>query len=300
LFGPILYLRDIHRTGVDTSPILTLPFDAKRISALLKTTYMDHHKMGFELFEKYESAIRDYRGPQGDPQSPSLRMHRNGDLVVYYAPVGWVNPTAKLVLVDATPWKAQADIALTEAHRALLEGAPVTEVLRRASLAAAFAGAARQRVILLLDHIGVHQWLGLNSSADLFGAAGDLLQVSSVLPFPVFKNGANFRGGWHPERDPMLRLQMRDHFGKMAKAMPEAVFIPVGAAASRGVEWLTKEGFLTKERVLHGLPHPRKEEPNRTAYFLGEKDRVDLDKDTHPDKIDAARDYLRSAVAALK
>ncbi|MFM0083486.1 hypothetical protein [Paraburkholderia sediminicola] len=256
--------------------------------------------VNFELFEKYESAIRDYRGPQGDPQSASLRMHRNGDLVVYYAPLEWVNPTAKLVLVDVTPWKAQADIALTEANRALLEGAPLPKVLRRASLAAAFAGVTRERVIALLDYIGVHQWLGLSSSADLFGEAGDLLQVSFVLQFPVFKNGANFRAGWHPERDPLLRLQMRDHFGRMAKAMPEAVFIPVGAAASRGVEWLTKEGFLTKERVLHGLPHPRKEEPSHTAYFLGEKDRVDLDKDTHPDKIDAARDYLRSAVAALK
>jgi hypothetical protein len=256
--------------------------------------------VNFELFEKYESAIRDYRGPQGDPQSASLRMHGNGDLVVYYAPFEWVNPSAKLVLVDATPWKAQADIALTEANRALLEGAPASEVLRRANLAAAFAGVTRQRVVALLDHIGVHQWLSLSSSADLFGEAGGLLQVSSVLQFPVFKNGENFRAGWHPERDPMLRLQMRSHFGNMAKAMPEAVFIPVGAAASRGVEWLTKDGFVSMERVLHGLPHPRKEEPDRTAYFLGEKDRADLDEKTHPDKIDAARDYLRSAVAALK
>ncbi|SDC48961.1 hypothetical protein [Paraburkholderia lycopersici] len=44
----------------------------------------------------------------------------------------------------------------------------------------------------------------------------------------------------------MLRLQMRGHFGKMAKAMPDAVFIPVGPATSKGVEWLTKEGFLKK------------------------------------------------------
>lgn len=273
---------------------------AHRIVALRKTRYTDQSQVKFELFEKYESAIRDYRGPQGDPQSPSLRMHRNGDLVVYYAPFEWVNPSAKLVLVDATPWKAQADIALTEANRALLEGAPVSEVLRRANLAAAFAGVTRQRVVALLDNIGVHQWLSLSSSADLFGEAGGLLQVSSVLQFPVFKNGENFRAGWHPERDPMLRLQMRNHFGKMAKAMPEAVFIPVGAAASRGVEWLTKEGFMNRERVLHGIPHPRKEEPDRVAYFLGEKDRADLNEKTHPDKIDAARDHLQSAVAALK
>ncbi|KVU33176.1 hypothetical protein WK66_02975 [Burkholderia ubonensis] len=31
------------------------------------------------------------------------------------------------MLVDTTPWKAQADIALTEAQRALSEGLPVPE-----------------------------------------------------------------------------------------------------------------------------------------------------------------------------
>ncbi|MFL9981369.1 hypothetical protein [Paraburkholderia graminis] len=93
----------------------------------------------------------------------------------------------------------------------------------------------------------------------------------------------------------MLRLQMRNYFGNMAKAMPEAVFITVGAAASRGVEWLAKEGFISKERVLHGIAHPRKEEPDRTAYFLAEKDRADLNEKTHPDKIGAARDHPRNA-----
>lgn len=255
--------------------------------------------MNFELFEKYESAIRGYKGPQGDPQSASLRMHRNGDLVVYYAPLEWANLSAKLVLVDTTPSKVQADIALTEAQRALAEGFPVPEVLRRANRAAAFAGGARQRVISLLDHIGVHHWLRLRKCEDLFGEAAGLLQVTSLFQFPVFNKGENFRAGFHPERDPMLRLQMRDHFGKMTKAMPEAVFIPVGAGASRGVEWLTKEGFLNTERVLHGLPHPRKETGERTAYFLGEKRRTELTRETNADKVDAARDYLRNAVAAL-
>jgi hypothetical protein len=252
--------------------------------------------VNFQLFEKYESAIRSY---QGDPQSQSLRMHRNGDLTVYYAPFEWVNPSAKVVLVGITPWKAQADIALTEAQRALGEGLPMPEVLRRAKHAAAFAGKARQRLISLLDHIGLHQWLGLRSSEDLFGEAAGLLQATSLFQFPVFNKGENFRGGRHPERDPMLRLQMRDHFGKMAKAMPDAVFIPVGATTSRGVEWLTKEGFLNKERVFHGLPHPGKEASEHTAYFLGVKKRADLSDHTNADKIDAARDYLRKAMAAL-
>ncbi|MFL9981370.1 hypothetical protein [Paraburkholderia graminis] len=73
--------------------------DARRITALRKTRYTDQSQVNYELFEEYESAIRGYLGPQGDPQSPSMGMHRNGDQVVYYAPFEWVNPAAKLVLV---------------------------------------------------------------------------------------------------------------------------------------------------------------------------------------------------------
>lgn len=252
--------------------------------------------MSFELFEKYESAIRSY---QGDPQSQSLRMHRDGELEVYYAPFEWVNPLAKVVLVGITPGKSQADIALTEAQRALAEGLPVSEVLRRAKHAGAFAGKARARLISLLDHIGLHQWLGLRSSEGLFGESGDLLQATSLFQFPIFRGGENFRGTRHPERDPLLRLQMREHFGEMAKAMPDAVFIPLGGPTSKGVEWLTKEGYLKKERVFHGLPHPGKEASEHTAYFLGEKERAELSHATNPDTLDTARDHLRKAVAAL-
>lgn len=66
-------------------------------------------------------------------------------------------------------------------------------------------------------------------------------------------------------------MQTRDHFGKVANAMPEAVFIPVGATTSRGVEWLTKKSFMKKDRVFHGLPHQRKKTGENTAYFLGER-----------------------------
>ncbi|ASL43980.1 hypothetical protein bAD24_I10840 [Burkholderia sp. AD24] len=226
-------------------------------------------------------------------------MHRGGDLVVYYAPLEWVNATAKLVLVDATPWKAQADFALTEANHALLEGAPVPEVLRRANLAAAFARVTRERVVTLLDHIGVHQWLGLSSSADLFGEASDLVQMTSVLQYPVFNNGENFRGGWHPER-PDASPADEGPLRKDGQSHARSGLYPGGRERIERRRVADQGRILSKERVLHGLPHPRKEKAECTTYFLGERDRTDLDKGTNPDKLDAVRDYLRNAVAALK
>jgi hypothetical protein len=94
-------------------------------------------------------------------------------------------------------------------------------------------------------------------------------------------------------------MQMRDHFGEMAKAMPDAVFLPLGSAASEGVEWLTEQGYLSKKRVLHGLPHPSTANAERVAYFLGEKARANLSIKTSANNLDAARDSLLNAVAAL-
>lgn len=255
------------------------------------------NRMSFELFEKYESAIRGY---EGDPQSPSLRMHRNGELVVYYAPFEWVNTAAKVVLVGITPGKVQAHNALVEAQRALAEGLPTAEVLRRAKHVGAFSGNMRPKLIAMMDHIGLHRWLGLSSSAELFGAASDLLQTSSLLQFPVFRAGENYTGtSPQPLRDPVLRMQVRDYFGEVAKAMPDAVFLPLGSAASNGVEWLVQQGYIRKERVLAGLPHPSRANAERVAYFLGEKARSNLSVKTSPSKLDAARDNLVAAVSAL-
>lgn len=253
--------------------------------------------MNFELFEKYKSAIRSY---QGDPQSQSLLMHRDGELEVYYAPFEWVNPSAKVVFVGMTPGKVQANNALVEAQRALVDGLPASEVLRRAKHFGAFSGTIRPRLIALMDHICINRWLGLHSTEDLFGDASDLLQTTSLLQFPVFCDGENYTSTPRPPKNPLLRMHMRDHFGEMAKAMPDAVFLPLGSAASEGIEWLTGLGYLRKERVLHGLPHASKANAERVAYFLGEKARSDLSIKTSPNKLDAARENLLKAVAALR
>ncbi|MCA8494027.1 hypothetical protein [Burkholderia arboris] len=65
------------------------------------------------------------------------------------------------------------------------------------------------------------------------------------------------------------------------------------------VEWLTEQGYRRKERVLRGLLHPSGANSERVAYFLGEKARSDLSIETSANNLDAARDNLLTAVAAL-
>lgn len=227
-------------------------------------------------------------------------MFRSGELEVYYAPFEWVNPAAKVVFVCITPGKVQAKNALVEAQRALVAGLPMPEVLRRAKHVGAFSGRMRPKLIAVMDHIGLHRWLDRSSTEELFGDASDLLQTSSLFQYPVFCNGENYSGTTpRPLKGPLLRMQMKEHFGEMAKSMPDAVFLPLGSAASEGATWLTEQGFMQKERVLHGISHPSPANAERVAYFLGEKARDKLSVKTSATNLDAAREHLLKTVAVL-
>lgn len=252
--------------------------------------------MKYTTFAKFEQSVRTY---QGNPISESLLMAQDGALSVYYAPFEWVNPDARVVLVGITPGKVQAANALAEAKSALLTGKSIDEVLRRAKQTGAFSGAMRPNLINLLDCIGLQKWLNIGSCSELFGSASGLLQTASALQFPVFVDGANYNGTPDPVKNPLLRSMLTEHFGAMVKAVPDAVFVPLGPVPSKALEWLALQGILPASRVLHGLPHPSGANAERIAYFLGRKSRAELSIKTSPDKLDFARERLIKEVSSL-
>jgi len=247
-------------------------------------------------FAKYQSAIKGYAG---DPCASNLMMAGDGSVSVYYAPFEWVNPQARVVLVGITPGRTQAANALSEAKRAMQEGARDTEVLRRAKATGAFSGAMRPNLVSMLDAVGLQRWLGLSSCSDLFGSAATLLQTASVLQFPVFVGGENYNGTPDPTKHPMLREMVAQHFGKMCAQLPNAVFVPLGPVPSKVLAWLATQGALDTRRVLEGLPHPSGANAERIKYFLSQKPRSELSAKTDPDKLDAAKAALINAVARL-
>jgi hypothetical protein len=250
----------------------------------------------FSEFTKFTPAILSF---SGDPQDHRLLIAKDGPLSVHYAPFEWINPSARVVLVGITPGKVQALNALREAQTALREGAAAEVVLARAKRTGAFSGPMRQNLIAVLDRIGLHNWLGLGSCSDLFGKAGHLLQTASVLQFPVFFDGANYNGTPDPAKSPLLRAQLLEHFAPMARALPGAVFVPLGPVPTRALTWLASQGHLEGARVLQGMPHPSGANAERIAYFLGRKDRASLSSKTDPLKLDIALEQLRRAVHTL-
>jgi len=235
--------------------------------------------------------------------SPSLRqkltLAQDGDLQVCYAPFEYINPSARVVLVGITPGNQQMVNAVAEARSQLDAGRDLDHVVMAAKQVGAFSGDIRGHLVNLLDHIGLHCWLGIDSCMALFSSARNLVQTTSVLRNPVFYRGKDYNGTPNMTRHPLLRSQLAEHFLHDVRALPNAVFVPLGDKVSAALEYLAEQGHLNGSRILAGLPHPSPQNIERVRYFLGQKAREALSTKTSPDKIDAAREGLRARVSAL-
>lgn len=252
--------------------------------------------MNTNLFSQYVDAIRNF---DGNAISPALHMASEGALSVYYAPFDWVNTTAKVVLVGITPGRTQAVNALSESKRHLAQGATLEQALMRGKQTGAFSGAMRPNLTAMLDRIGLASWLKIDSCEALFGASSQLLQTTSVLPFPVFVNGENYKGAPDIVRTPLLRDMLVEHFLPLVNALPDTVLLPLGPVPAKAIKWLVAQGHLRAGRVLAGLPHPSGANVERIQYFLGQKHTSRLSVKTDPTKLDSARHTLIAAVSAL-
>jgi len=126
---------------------------------------------------------------------PDLRMGSDdeGKVVVYYAPVEWRNPEARLAIVGVTPGFTQMEIAVRVARRELLAGADPDTACRRAKCAACFAGPMRQNLVSMLDGLTLSEFLGCAAEA-LFTTSSHLLHATFAVCFPVFVDGQNHTG----------------------------------------------------------------------------------------------------------
>lgn len=228
-----------------------------------------------------------------------LLLANESNLDVCYAPFEYINPQARAVIVGITPGKTQMMNAIREARRQLDAGASNVQAMIAAKHTASFSGAMRPNLVGLLDSIGLNRWLGLSSCDDLFGSAANLVQTTSALRNPVFIGGENYNGTPNMTKHPLLREQLMTYFGEDVKALPNAVFVPLGDTVAEALHFLASKSLLAREQILDGLPHPSGANAERIAYFLGKKKRDELSVKTNPHKLDLAREEIIKRVLAL-
>ena len=253
-------------------------------------------------FQQFSPIIRSLTAAElkGAPSlNAKLRIAEDGPIEVCYTPFEFINPGARVVLVGITPGRTQLLNALRECRTQLDNGAGELQALIAAKQTGAFSGAMRPNLVALLDCVGIQHWLRIKSCDELFGSKSHLVQTTSVLRNAVFVNGENYNGTPSMIRHPLLQQQLMDGFGEDAQALPDAIFIPLGDKVAEALFFLAERGYLSKDRILAGMPHPSPANAERIKYFTGKKERAALSIKTLPEKLDTARDELIGRVAAL-
>lgn len=126
--------------------------------------------MSTQLIEKFSHVLRSNQPPT--LRDPRLILDASGGVKIYYAPFEYINQCARIVLVGITPGPTQMVNANNEARRALRAGKSNEEAIQAAKRVAAFSGEPlRGNLINQMNHWGVHKWLDLGDSADLFSTA---------------------------------------------------------------------------------------------------------------------------------
>ena len=257
----------------------------------------------YKIFERFAPAILDLTAQEfRDPSSgliQKMKLASEANLEVCYAPLEYCNPKARLVIVGITPGLTQMVNSLKEAQLQLRAGADSDAALMAAQCIGAFSGTMRVNLIRLLDHIGLNHWLEIKSCDALFGEAAELVQWTSVLRNPVFKNGKNYNGTPKLTSHSLLKKQLDTYFVADIQKLPDAVFVPLGVKVADALHFLADQKIISKDRILDGLPHPSAANAERIAYFLSHKDKASLSRRTNHNKLDQAKTDLIKKIKAL-
>lgn len=222
------------------------------------------------LFEKFSPVLRAAIAPV--VRDKRLLMNVDGDLAIYYAPFEYINPGANIVLVGITPGPTQMVNANNAARHALLTGKSNDDSIRMAKGVGAFSGEPlRGNLIRQLDHWGFHKWLGLSSTKELFSTSRHLLQTTSLLRYPVFVKGDDYRGLPDMMKNSLLRKYLLDYFVEELREMKNALFLSLGPAVQRIMQRLVNEGVLDGRQIVNGLLHPSGNCTYRIKYLTGDR-----------------------------
>lgn len=240
-----------------------------------------------EHFEKYSAVLSSKTQPI--VRDLRLLIDTDGDVQVYYAPFEYINPQAKIILVGITPGPTQMVNANNSVRQALQTGATAMEAIKKAKEEGAFSGEPmRSNLIKQLDHWGFHSWLGIKSTSELFSTSKHLVQTTSLLRYPVFVNGDDYRGTPNMMNHPLLRQYLMNHFVKEVQEMKDALFLGLGPQVQKVLDTLVDEGLMNQNRLIRGLLHPSGNCTYRINYLIGDR-KLPIPHATNPDPYDRGR-----------
>lgn len=183
-----------------------------------------------------------------------LRIATEGALSLYYGPFDDINRSAKLVLIGLTPGWTEVQIAYRTYQESRTAEESQRTAMRTVKQSASFAG-MRNRLCSWLDQLGVPNWLGIETTTDLFSHRRDLLHPTSLIRYPVFVGPGRRNYTGHSPRpldSAMLMGVIAECLEPELAALPDALIVPMGKSVNETLKAIA----VSEERCLYGFPHP--------------------------------------------
>ncbi len=196
-------------------------------------------------------------------------------LELYYAPFEYVNERAKVVIVGITPGLHQMKKSFSTVLNAKNQIDSDEDILQQVKNNSSFDGPMRKNLVQMLDEIGLHEYLGLSSTSDLFNEACHLVHTTSVIPYPVFYNGKNFSGSTpNILKTEILKKYVTECFATEMSNLDNPLIIPLGVNVSAVLNYLADKQILNSNCLLLGFPHPSGGNGHRLKQFMENKDQM--------------------------
>ncbi len=224
------------------------------------------------MLGKYSPFLRSLppkaRYEKADLLVPALQIAEEHRLKVFYGPFDSINSDAKLILLGITPGWTQMEIASRTVRNELVAGVSWETACLKVKQTASFAGSMRNNLISMLDALNLPQFFGIQSSAELFGAARSFVHTTSAIRYPVFLATRNYNGtNPHADRSALLMDFARRLLVRELEQIPSAVIVPFGNSVERVLRRLTAERLIDPDRWLSGFPHPSGANGHRVRLF---------------------------------
>ncbi|MEO0375782.1 MAG: uracil-DNA glycosylase family protein [Cyanobacteria bacterium P01_A01_bin.17] len=240
------------------------------------------------LFEAYAASVQTLATTETLSKAqlliPRFHLHSEGQLEIYYAPLGYVRTEAKVALVGLTPGWQQMELSYRLAAELIVNpdtGQDTQWVMSEIKRRMSFAGPMRRNLLKMLDELGFAEGMGLTSSSAIFEDQADLVHTTSALRYPVFyRNGhigslRNYTGHNPKMLSRDIQIQMVEQLlGKELSQLSQALIIPMGEGATQAVRRLVEIDVIDEGQCLFGFPHPSGANGHRHRQFAAHRQRL--------------------------
>jgi len=198
--------------------------------------------------------LKDFTELQLYPSGP--RSDRFG-IRILWAPVDFVNLTARIAIVGVTPGPTQAIKSYRAARQAIKNGTDVDAALQEAKAASSFRGKTMEpNLKSLLEHSGAAERAGIDDIDELWTGEAHKVHFTSTIRYPTYFKDDLFNNQIDSLSHPELRKYVENYLASELQSIPsDTEIIALGHKGPRIIRHAAKIAKIDLKRIT-ALPHP--------------------------------------------